>query len=171
MYGYMDESIITIDGKKYCFLGFIVFSEKCLENIILNEFAKSRSTLKNRPEIKYIDPRDENLRDKVMEKIKEKAIYFDTTYLEITKDNNIHKVINTLIHTVLTKYSKTKFAKNNIKIEYDQVSYKIDEKSIYENFAFVKDFEMVSSIRHFGVQHADWIVGEAAQNFKTVQSQ
>ena len=35
MRGYIDESIVIIDGRKYCFLGLVVFSGQPTENIII----------------------------------------------------------------------------------------------------------------------------------------
>ena len=46
-----------------------------------------------------------------MENIKKSCIYFDSIFLEVTKDKNMHEIINLLIHKVLEKYEKSKVNK------------------------------------------------------------
>jgi hypothetical protein len=168
MYGYFDESIITVDGIKYLFLGFIVFNRKQNENMILREFSKTKSKLKNKPEIKYSNVRDFNIKEQVLKKIKSASTYFDTVSFEINSRENIHSLTSRLVTNILSKYLTT--TNHKIEIIYDKVSYRIDLQAIYKEFPNIKKFSFRNSDREIGIQYADWIAGEASENFKDTQS-
>ena len=86
--------------------------------------------------------------------------------MEITGKDNIHELIHKLVVQSLEKYEKEFEGKNNIKIFYDKVSYRINVKEIYERFTFVSNFKMVGSTHSMGIQFADWIVGDASNTFR-----
>lgn len=169
MYGYFDESILYLNGKKYLFLGFIVYRENCLDSVIKRELIKVNSPLRNRPEFKFSDAKEDKLKERILDKVKKSCLYFDSSFMEIKSNADIHMIVNKLIEKILAKYSTSIQNKNDLRILYDKVSYKINLEEIFENFSFVRSFEMKDSRRHFGLQNADWIVGDAARNFRINQ--
>lgn len=164
MYGYFDESIITVDGVKYLFLGFIVFKGKQSENIILREFARTRSKLRNQKEIKYSSVRDSRIKETVLQEIKKLAIYFTSTKCLIDENNDTHQAINRGIKNILSNYFEEE--KNKIDLLYDRVSYKIEFKDFKKEFSPIKSFDFGNSKSFPGIQYADWIAGEASEKFK-----
>ena len=104
MYGYFDESIVDVENKKYCFLGFIAYNKKCTEKLIHNESSKTKHTLQNKKEIKYTNIRKQNIRDNILDKIKQQAEYYSFDFSEITEKQDIHKTVNMIIHKELTKF-------------------------------------------------------------------
>ena len=108
----------------------------------------------------------DKIKSNILEKIKSEADYFDTEFLEIKQDRDVHIVINMLILVLLFRFEKAMQIKN-LNILYDKVSYVIREKEIYNNFYFVKKFEFANSKNEIGVQYADFIVGEAGEKQKT----
>ncbi len=168
MYGYLDESIVYINGKRYLFLGMAVFKLRPKENVINREFSKTKSPLRNKEEIKYINTRNERIKQEVLAKIKSECLYFDTDYLEITPGRNMHSMVNLLISMLLFRFEKVKQT-FNIKLMYDKATYEIKEKEIYSNFYFVSQFEFKNSLKEIGIQYVDWIVGEAGETFTQKQ--
>lgn len=168
MFGYFDESIISVDGVKYLFLGFTVFEKKQTENIILREFAKTKIKLKIKPEIKYSNVRDFKIKERVLQKIKSTSSYFDSTSSEISNEENMHDLTTRLVTSILAQYFST--TNNKIEIIYDKVSYQIDLQSICKQFPNIKRFVFRNSDRETGIQYADWIAGEASENFKYTYS-
>lgn len=168
MIGYFDESIIYVKGKAYLFLGLIVFTQKMNDNIILKEFRKTKSPLKNKSEIKYSNARNEKIKHEILRKIKAEAAYFDSIYLEISSERDMRVSINLLI-TILLFNLEEKHLLNKVRLIYDKYTYQVREKNIYENFPFVKSFEMANSLNEVGLQYADWIAGEAGELFSHIQ--
>ena len=84
---------------------------------------------------------------------------------EIPNPKDVHKMINKLIEKSLNQFS-SKFKVLNLKIIYDKSTYIIDETDLKNKFSFIKNIRMRNSKIFAGLQHADWIVGEAANNFR-----
>lgn len=165
MFGYMDESILVIHRVKYLVLSFIVFKSKQTENIILKEFNRTKSTLKNKKEIKYSNVRDSKIKEVILEKIKNGSHYYSFEICKISSDVDIHTHINLQIQKILEKF----FLENThvkINILYDKVSYKIHFKKIMKIFKNINNFEFGRSENYEGIQYADWIAGEAGENFQ-----
>lgn len=80
MYGYFDESIVTINGKKYCFLGFIVYRKKCTEKIIHFESSKAKYFLQNKQDIDCKNIKI--LYDRVSYRIEKQEIYNKFTFVK-----------------------------------------------------------------------------------------
>ena len=165
MYIYFDESFIFVNGVRYVFLGCIAYTSECKENFIYKEFFNLRNKLKNRPEIKYSEVTNQILRDKILNKIKSNSLFYTHFNQEIPNPKDVHKMINKLIEKSLNQFS-SKFKVLNLKIIYDKSTYIIDETDLKNKFSFIKNIRMRNSKIFAGLQHADWIVGEAANNFR-----
>jgi len=163
MYGYFDESIIQIDGKRIIFVAGIFYKNKPNTNLIFKEFYKTRSTLKFKNEIKFSNVRNVKIRDRIIKNILAETEFYNVSAKIISE--SIHDCINECIIEILTKYNLN-FHNQPLSISYDRSSYLINKEDLFSKFNFIKKFEMVNSLNHTGIQHADWVAGDASSNFK-----
>jgi len=166
MYAYFDESVRTINGKKYVTLGCILFDTKPKINLILREFSKTRSNIKYKDEIKYSNVMSVSMRDRILNKIKDSSLGFYFSNKELIKNKDIHKVITDSICEIL-KNIENEFELEDLVIIYDKSTYTIDNVKIKKIFSFIKeDVMMLGSKKSIGIQYADWIAGEASAILK-----
>jgi hypothetical protein len=170
MYIYFDESIISIEKEKYVTVGCIAYEKELKNNLILKEFSKTRSTLKNKKEIKFSNVRNHALRNKILEKIKKESIFYFTETLKLENSKDIHDNINLAMTNSLVSFSKKIFCTNLI-IIYDKSTYKINAKDMKKEFNFIKEIKLKNSTVFAGLQHADWIAGDASLDFKNLRSE
>ncbi len=101
MYIYFDESFVILNGIKYVFLGCIAYRKECTENIIYKFFSKSKLKLKHRKEIKFSNLRNPNIKDNILKAIKKGSLFHHSTCVIIKEQDNIHRIINSLIENCL----------------------------------------------------------------------
>jgi len=165
MYIYFDESFVVSNGIKYVFLGCIAYRTECTENTIYKFFSKSKLKLKHREEIKFSNVRNPNIKDNILRSIKKGSLFHHSAYTITQEQDNIHHIINSLIENCLQEFSQNHNVQN-LKIIYDRSTYLIDEESLKNKFSFIQNIKMRDSKIFAGLQNADWIVGEAASEFK-----
>ena len=104
MYGYFDESIVSVDGKKYITLGAVFSNTQFFKNEILNHLRKIKNISRDKKEIKYTNIRNKKVREEVVQKIKKVTKVSLFMSAEIKNNKEIHFHINTLLTEILTKF-------------------------------------------------------------------
>ena len=155
---YGDES--GIDGNSaYVYVGGMLSDEAIHKNILKSELIKKFKKLPVRAEYKYSDKDlDQKIKNKVIQNI-HKSFKMVSKKKKYDKEN-ISQTISKMLAEIVDEYG----VENEVfEIIYDKTTHKVTKESI-EKYSKGKQpfqFKMMDSRNSYGVQCADWVVGDA----------